>query len=211
MEIEEIVKNTSKIYLFFKRGFDIVFASLFLVLLSPVFLITAIAVVADTKGPAIFAQKRIGRDRKPFTMFKFRSMCINAEELKKKLAKMNEADGPAFKIKGDPRITRVGHLIRKTSIDELPQLLNIIAGTMSFVGPRPPLPEEVERYRSGDFQRLLVTPGLTCIWQVSGRNTDDFDRWVALDLEYIRKRGFFFDLALFFKTFPAVLKGDGAF
>lgn len=199
------------VYDFFKRCFDIVLSGLAIIVLSPVFLVVAIAVHSDG-GPAFFTQMRVGKNGKPFRIFKFRSMCVNADspEMLAKVAAMNEMDGPAFKAKDDPRITKVGHFIRRTSIDELPQLFNIFNGTMTIVGPRPPLEREVVQYTEYQKQRLLVKQGLTCYWQCSGRNNINFDEWVELDLKYIRERSLWTDLKIILKTVPAVLSGDGA-
>ena len=199
------------IYDFLKRVLDIVCSGLALLVLSPVLLVIAIAVCSDG-GPAIFAQERVGKDGKIFRIYKFRSMCVNADspEMLEKLAAFNEMDGPAFKIKNDPRITKVGRYIRHTSLDELPQLFNILKGDMSIVGPRPPLTSEVEQYTDYQRQRLLVKQGLTCYWQCSGRNNIGFDEWVELDLKYIRERSLWTDIKIIVKTIPAVLSGDGA-
>ena len=196
------------IYLFLKRMMDILGSVIGLILLSPLFILVALAIkIEDPKGKVFFAQKRCGKDNKPFPMYKFRSMVSNAEELLEELMEQNEMDGPVFKIKEDPRITKVGKFIRKTSIDELPQLFNILMGDMSIVGPRPAIPHEVAEYDDYQRQRLLVKPGLTCIWQVSGRNSIGFDEWVDMDLEYIEKRNLWMDIKLIFKT-VGVLFGD---
>ena len=196
------------IYLFLKRTMDILGSGIGLILLSPIFILVALAIkMEDSKGKIFFAQERCGKNNKSFKMYKFRSMVSNAEELLEELMCENEMDGPVFKIKEDPRITRVGKFIRKTSIDELPQLYNILIGDMSIVGPRPAIPHEVAEYNDYQRQRLLVKPGLTCIWQVSGRNSIGFDQWVDMDLEYIDKRNFWMDIKLIFKT-VGVLFGD---
>lgn len=208
VSIEKIEVNENILYLFFKRVLD-VFASLIgLILLSPLFIIVAIAIkLEDPAGSIFFSQQRCGKDNKLFPMYKFRSMVSNAEDLLDELKEMNEMDGPVFKIKDDPRITKVGKFIRKTSIDELPQLLNVLKGDMSLVGPRPAIPHEVAEYNEYQIQRLLVKPGITCIWQVSGRNTIGFDEWIEMDLEYIKTRSFLLDLKLILKT-VGVLFGD---
>lgn len=199
------------IYLFFKRAMDIVGSAIGLILLSPLFILVALAIkVEDPKGKVFFAQKRCGKNNKPFQMYKFRSMVSNAEELLEELMEQNEMDGPVFKIKEDPRITRVGKFIRKTSIDELPQLFNILTGDMSIVGPRPAIPHEVAKYNDYQKQRLLVKPGLTCIWQVSGRNSIGFDEWIDMDLEYIEKRNLWMDIKLIFKTVGVLFGDDNA-
>ena len=205
---ENIVTNESQMYLLFKRLLDIVGALVGIIFLWPIFIVIAIAIkVEDPKGPIFFVQERNGKWPDTFNMLKFRSMIHNAEELLNKLQDQNEMSGPVFKIKEDPRITKVGKFIRKTSIDELPQLFNVLKGNMSLVGPRPPIPREVEQYTPYQMQRLIVKPGLTCYWQVSGRNTIGFDEWVNLDIQYIRERNFWLDLKLIFKTF-FVLFGD---
>lgn len=208
LAIEKIKVKDNRVYLLLKRSLDILASLAGLIVLSPLFLIVALAIkIEDPKGSVFFSQQRCGKDNKLFPMYKFRSMVSNAEELLEELKEMNEMDGPVFKIKEDPRITKVGKFIRKTSIDELPQLLNVLKGDMSLVGPRPAIPHEVAEYTEYQMQRLLVKPGLTCIWQVSGRNTIGFDEWVEMDLEYIKTRSFLLDLKLIFKT-VGVLFGD---
>ncbi|MDB1921566.1 sugar transferase [Clostridium tertium] len=206
-EIIQIERKESTLYKVSKRALDVIASFLGLVILSPILLIVAILIKLESKGPAIFAQSRIGLNGKEFKMYKFRSMVQNAEELKEKLAKQNEMSGPMFKIKNDPRVTKVGKFIRKTSIDELPQLLNILKGDMTLVGPRPSLPREVEKFESWMLKRLEVKPGLTCYWQVSGRNNIDFYEWMKLDLKYVNDMSFWLDIKLIFKT-VAVLFGD---
>lgn len=199
------------IYLFFKRTMDILGSGIGLILLSPIFLLVALAIkIEDPKGKVFFSQERCGENNKLFKMYKFRSMISNAEELLDELMDENEMDGPVFKIKEDPRITKIGRFIRKTSIDELPQLYNILVGDMSIVGPRPAIPHEVEEYNDYQRQRLLVKPGLTCIWQVSGRNSIGFDEWVEMDLEYIEKRNLWMDIKLIFKTVWVLFGDDNA-
>jgi lipopolysaccharide/colanic/teichoic acid biosynthesis glycosyltransferase len=194
-----------------KRVVDVVGAALALLILLPVLLVAALAVRLTSKGPVFYVQDRIGRGERPFRMIKFRSMYWNSHDRKVIYLDINEARGPTFKIRKDPRVTRVGRLIRKLSIDELPQLYNVLRGEMSLVGPRPPLPEEYKTYGLRERRRLLVTPGLTCIWQVSGRSVvADFDRWVDLDLEYIRTWTFWLDIVLLVRTIPAVLSTRGA-
>ncbi|CEQ10458.1 capsular polysaccharide biosynthsis protein [[Clostridium] sordellii] len=201
-------KYVSKTYLFLKRLVDIIGSLIGIILLLPIFIIVAVSIkLEDPKGTVFFSQKRNGKYPETFNMYKFRSMVYNAEELLDELKEKNEMTGPAFKIKDDPRITKIGKFIRKTSIDELPQLFNILKGDMSFVGPRPPIPREVEEYDEYQLQRLSVKPGLTCYWQVSGRNNIDFKNWVELDLKYIRERNIFLDIKLIFITIPALL-GD---
>ena len=207
-EDERIQPKEGPIYLFFKRAMDIIGSLCGIILLSPLLIIVALAIkIEDPKGSIFFSQQRCGKDNKLFPMYKFRSMVSNAEELLEDLMEHNEMDGPVFKIKEDPRITRVGKFIRKTSIDELPQLFNILRGDMSIVGPRPAIPHEVAEYSDYHKQRLLVKPGLTCIWQVSGRNSIGFEEWMEMDLEYIEKRNLWMDTKLIFKT-VGVLFGD---
>jgi exopolysaccharide biosynthesis polyprenyl glycosylphosphotransferase len=193
-----------------KRLFDIMFSLLVLVLLSWVFATVAIAIKHDSEGPVFFNQERVGKDGKTFKMYKFRSMYVDAEERLKDLQDLNEKDGPVFKIKDDPRITHVGHFIRKTSIDELPQFINVLKGDMSIVGPRPALPREVRQYTPYQKERLLVKPGITCFWQTR-RNRDDisFDEWVGLDLLYIKKCSVLTDLKLIIQTIGVVLTAQG--
>lgn len=205
--LENEERKVSIIYLFSKRAIDIVGSIVGLVLLSPILLIVAIAIKLESKGPIIFSQKRIGQKGKEFKMYKLRSMVEDAEKLKKDLMKSNEMSGPMFKMKDDPRVTRVGKFIRKTSIDELPQLVNVLKGDMSLVGPRPSLPKEVKKFKPWMKKRLEVKPGLTCYWQVAGRNNIDFEDWMKLDIKYVEERSFFVDIKLIFKTF-FVLFGD---
>jgi exopolysaccharide biosynthesis polyprenyl glycosylphosphotransferase len=194
-----------------RRLFDIVFSIFCLLLLVPIFIVVAIMIRLDSPGPVLFIQTRVGRNGRLFPVFKFRSMVSDAEARRKALEHANEASGPLFKIKTDPRITRVGRLLRRSSIDELPQMLNVLRGEMSLVGPRPALPEEVANYSAHERERLTVTPGLTGLWQVSGRSDLSFDRAMALDLEYVAKRSILFDLIILFRTIPAVLSGRGAY
>lgn len=212
-KIQEEYKNIkvdrgNKGYLFLKRVIDIFGSGFGLIILSPVFLIVAIAIkIEDSKGSVLFSQNRVGRYGKEFNMYKFRSMVSNAEELKAKLMEQNEMSGPMFKMKHDPRITKVGKFIRKTSIDELPQLINVLKGEMSLVGPRPSLPKEVAKFDPWMLERLEVKPGLTCYWQVMGRNDIDFEDWMKLDIKYVHDRNLWLDIKLIFKTF-FVLFGD---
>ncbi|MCB9780147.1 MAG: sugar transferase [Alphaproteobacteria bacterium] len=193
-----------------KRMMDVLLAGAALLALAPVFLATALAIKLEDGGPVFFGQERSGLFGRPFTMWKFRSMVPDAEKLKEQLTAGNEMDGPVFKMKQDPRITRVGRFIRKTSIDELPQFWNVVSGEMSLVGPRPPLPREVEQYKRWQRRRLSMRPGITCIWQVSGRNNIDFDTWMKLDLQYIDNWSLFLDVRLLARTVPVVLLGTGA-
>ncbi|PKM80407.1 MAG: multidrug MFS transporter [Firmicutes bacterium HGW-Firmicutes-14] len=194
-----------------KRLLDFTGALLGLIFLSPVLILISLAVVIEKPGPVFFRQKRVGKGGKEFYMYKFRSMVTNAEELLDSLKEKNEADGPLFKIKGDPRITRTGSILRKTSLDELPQLINVLIGEMSLVGPRPGLPHEVEQYKPWQRQRLLVEQGMTGLWQVSGRSNLSFDEMIKLDLEYIENRSIWYDLKLILKTVPALLGSKGAY
>ena len=193
-----------------KRTIDVVVGLVGLVVLSPVMLVTALLIKLGDGGPVLFVQERSGLYGRTFPMLKFRSMVVDAEAKKRALEDQNEMSGPVFKIKADPRITRIGAFIRKTSIDELPQIWNVLRGEMSIVGPRPPLPAEVARYERWQMRRLSMKPGLTCIWQVTGRNKVDFDSWMRLDLEYIDNWSLFLDLKLILRTFPVVLTGRGA-
>lgn len=195
------------IYDISKRFIDIVFSLCGLIILSPLLIIVAILIRLESKGNVIFVQDRVGINGKIFKMYKFRSMVCNAEELKRELLIQNEMSGPMFKMKNDPRITKVGRVIRKTSIDELPQLFNVLKGDMSLVGPRPSLPNEVDEFEDWMMKRLSVKPGLTCFWQVSGRNNIEFEDWMKLDIRYVQERSMLVDLKLIFKTF-FVLFGD---
>lgn len=198
---EKVDANDSNVYLFFKRLIDVLGSLVGILILSPLFILIALLIkIEDPKGSVFFKQTRLGENENPFYMFKFRSMVANAEELKATLIKQNEAEGPVFKIKKDPRVTKLGSFIRKTSLDELPQLFNVLKGEMSLVGPRPPLPMEVNQYSKHEKQRLKVTPGLTCYWQVSGRSNIGFNEWVELDLKYINERSIWVDIKLIFKT-----------
>lgn len=199
------------IWAFVKRAMDLTGAMVGLVLASPIMLVTAIAVKRCDGGPVIFAQERVGKNGVHFKMYKFRSMYMDAEERLAELQKYNQVDGPAFKMENDPRVTPVGSFIRKTSIDELPQLWNVLKGEMSIVGPRPPLPREVAQYTDWDWGRLAVKPGLTCYWQVSGRSDVGFEDWMRLDLKYVEEQGFLTDMKILFKTVGVVLRGDGAY
>lgn len=198
-------------YWVLRRAQDIVFSLLALILLAPLALLISLAIVLDSPGDgAIFRQRRVGRDGKLFWLYKFRTMCPDAEEQLNELLSQNQMDGPVFKIKGDPRITRVGRFLRKTSLDDLPQLLNVLQGDMSIVGPRPALPREVELYSDYQRQRLYVTPGLSCYWQIAPhRNEMSFDEWVALDLKYIQERSFWVDWKIIFLTVRAMLMKYG--
>jgi exopolysaccharide biosynthesis polyprenyl glycosylphosphotransferase len=193
-----------------KRLFDIAASAFALWLLLPLFLVVALIIKLTSRGPVLFKQVRSGLHGRTFHMLKFRSMVTDAESLKAKLAAMNEQQGPVFKMQNDPRITWIGRYIRKASIDELPQLINVLRGDMSIVGPRPPIPAEVARYEAWQLRRLSVRPGLTCIWQVSGRNQISFEQWMYLDLQYIDHWSLSQDFSLIFKTVPVVITGRGA-
>ena len=198
-------------YLVCKRAFDIAASFCALVVLSPVFLIIYLIIyLDDPHGNPIFSQIRIGKNGKAFRFYKFRSMVVNAEDLLAGLQNQNEMSGPAFKMNNDPRVTKVGRFIRKTSLDELPQLWNVLKGDMSLVGPRPPLPNEVEQYTEEQKKRLSVTPGLTCYWQVQpSRNDLDFGEWFELDMKYLRERSMKTDIKIIFQTILVVLHMEG--
>ncbi|MDY0839212.1 sugar transferase [Lacticaseibacillus paracasei] len=203
---------THKAYRIAKRICDIIFGATALIAISPVLLIVAIAIkVEDPAGPIFFSQLRVGTDGKLFRMWKFRSMVVGAEKMVDKLVDQNEIDGAMFKLKADPRVTRIGRFIRKYSLDELPQLYNVLRGDMSIVGPRPPLPREVADYTDYDRQRLLVTPGATGLWQVSGRSDVSFDEMVQLDIQYINSASLWMDIKIIFKTFGVFVKHNGAY
>ncbi|KYD33127.1 Undecaprenyl-phosphate galactosephosphotransferase [Geobacillus stearothermophilus] len=207
-----VVVNDKKGYLIAKRIMDICGALIGLICLSWLFLIVALLIkLEDPKGPVFFKQVRVGKDGKEFYMYKFRSMVANAEELLESLLHLNETTGAMFKMKEDPRVTKIGKFIRKTSIDELPQLWNVLKGDMSLVGPRPPLPREVAQYTEYDKQRLLVIPGCTGLWQISGRSNVGFKEMVELDLQYIRNRSILFDLKIILKTVLVLFGSKDAF
>jgi len=194
-----------------KRIMDIIVSITFLIILSPLFLITAIAIWIEDPGTVIYRQTRVGKWGRRFTMYKFRSMKKNAHEMKENILSLNEMDGVIFKIRNDPRINRIGKIIRKLSIDELPQLWNVFIGDMSMVGPRPPLPEEVIKYSHTERTRLDVTPGVTCIWQVSGRSNINFEQQIQMDVAYIENQSLKEDIKLLLKTIPAVILCRGAY
>jgi lipopolysaccharide/colanic/teichoic acid biosynthesis glycosyltransferase len=193
-----------------KRIFDLLISAVLFILLSPLFLALALAIKLESRGPVFYVSTRLGRRSRAFRFLKFRSMLRGAELLKSDLEHLNEMDGPVFKIRHDPRVTRMGRLLRKTSLDELPQLISVVRGDMSLVGPRPPIPAEVEQYELWQRRRLSVTPGITCLWQVSGRNRISFIEWMRLDMEYIDHLSFGLDLKILLLTVPAVLRGSGA-
>lgn len=194
-----------------KRALDLAVALVALIFVSPVMIMTAIAVKLDSPGPILFRQTRVGRWGEHFPCYKFRSMYIDAEQRLQELMTLNEADGPVFKMKDDPRVTHVGRFIRKLSIDELPQLFNVIKGEMSLVGPRPALPREVAQYEYEQIGRLNAVPGITGLQQVSGRSNVDFKRWIELDLQYISEQSLWKDIEILLKTIPAVLASRGAY
>lgn len=194
-----------------KRAVDIVVGVALLILLLPVILISALLVRVTSSGPVLYLQERVGKGGEPIRMYKFRSMRLGAHLTRDELRNLNEVTGPVFKIRQDPRITPVGRWLRKLSIDEIPQLINVLRGHMSLVGPRPPLPEEFATYTELERQRLSVKPGLTCIWQVSGRSDVDFKTWVGMDLEYISTWNLRRDFRLLLRTLPAVINGRGAY
>jgi lipopolysaccharide/colanic/teichoic acid biosynthesis glycosyltransferase len=191
-----------------QRQLDLFVAIAVLLLLLPVLVVIAIAIKLGDGGPVFYRQRRIGRDKRPFDMLKFRSMRIDADKVRESLMRYNEADGPVFKMRNDPRVTAVGRFIRRHSLDEFPQFINVLVGDMSIVGPRPPMPHEVEHYEEWQLRRLSVRPGLTCLWQVApNRHAIAFDKWVNLDLEYIDRRNVWFDLQLIARTVRVVVLG----
>ena len=211
VELDPSKVNGRLVYHTVKRGFDILASGVALVLLSPLFGILTVKIKKEDGGPAFYSQTRIGKNGKPFKMWKFRSMIVNADKMVKQLEEQNEIDGAMFKIKDDPRVTKIGHVIRKYSLDELPQLWNVLKGDMSLVGPRPSLPMEVADYTDYDKLRLTVTPGCTGLWQVTKRNDADFDEMVELDLEYINKSSLWFDFKILLKTVGVVIHPNSAY
>ena len=216
MAMERLKVNPAKVndrpfYHVVKRLFDIVVSACGLILLSPLFLFLVIKISNEDGGPAFYSQERIGKNEKPFKMWKFRSMVVDADKMLDELEDQNEIDGAMFKIKDDPRVTKIGHVIRKYSLDELPQLWNVLIGDMSLVGPRPPLPSEVAEYTDYDKQRLTVMPGCTGLWQVTKRNEADFDEMVWLDIVYINHSGMWEDLKLIIKTVLVMIHPNGAY
>ena len=211
-DIQDINISKSNVYNWVKRIIDIVGSLIGIIALSPVFLIVGILIkLEDPKGSILFTQERYGIYPNKFRMYKFRSMIHDAEQALDSLKNLNEQDGPAFKMKDDPRITRIGKIIRKTSLDELPQLFNVLEGDMSLVGPRPAIISEVEEYTKYQMQRLLIKPGMTCIWQVKGRNKVTFDEWVEMDIEYIKNRSILLDIKLILKTIKLLFGDKNAF
>lgn len=204
--------EANQTYLIMKRLTDMIASLLGLIVLSPLFLLLAVLIkLEDPKGPVFFKQQRVGKNERVFYMYKFRSMVHNAEELLEQLLSQNEVSGAMFKMKNDPRVTKIGRFIRKTSLDELPQLWNVVRGDMSLVGPRPPLPREVEEYSLYDKQRLHVTPGCTGLWQVCGRNSVGFKEMVEMDLQYIRNRKYWYDIGIILKTVKLLFGAKDAF
>lgn len=208
---QNVQPNRSLVYRIMKRFMDIVLSFLGLLLLSPVFLVVSFLIYREDKGNVIFCQERNGLDNDVFKMYKFRSMIVNAPAMREELGKYNELDGPAFKMKDDPRITKIGAFIRKTSIDELPQLMNVLKGEMSLVGPRPLPTYETAQCNAYQLQRLLVKPGITCYWQISGRNDISFDEWIEMDLRYITEASMWTDIKILFMTVYAVISKKGAY
>jgi exopolysaccharide biosynthesis polyprenyl glycosylphosphotransferase len=194
-----------------KRVLDLSVACMVLLATLPIWLAIAIAIKLDSPGPAVFVQERMGLRGRRFRFYKFRSMTNGADRMKAELRHLSEVDGPVFKLRTDPRVTRVGRILRRTSLDELPQLINVIKGEMSLVGPRPPLAEEVAQYRPSDMIRLAVKPGLTCWWQVRGRSSVDFETWMAFDREYVYGLSFWVDFRILVRTVQAVLSCRGAY
>jgi exopolysaccharide biosynthesis polyprenyl glycosylphosphotransferase len=194
-----------------KRLTDIVGSAVALVLCLPFIPLIALVIKLNSRGPILYRSIRLGQHQKPFIFYKFRSMVDGAHESRNFILHLNEAEGPVFKIANDPRVTLIGRFLRRTSIDELPQLINVLRGDMSLVGPRPPIPEEVEKYEPWQRRRLDVKPGITCLWQISGRSKLGFDEWMRLDIQYIQHQSFLLDLKILLRTIPAVLSRDGAY
>lgn len=216
LESKAVSLNKKKIksrfmYHSIKRVFDFIAAICGVIILSPAMLVIAILIKAEDHGHVFYKQVRVGKNGKTFKMYKFRSMFVNADKMLAKLKEQNDVEGPMFKMKDDPRITKVGHFIRKHSLDELPQFLNVIKGDMSLVGPRPPLPSEVAEYSDYDKQRLYVTPGCTGLWQATERNEVGFSEMVQLDIQYIQRASFMFDLWIIWKTVEIIIKPNGSY
>lgn len=212
VEAKTVVTTGNKSYLFVKRFMDICLSLIGIIILLPVFILIALLIkLEDRKGSFVFSQVRIGKDGRSFHMYKFRSMVSNAEELLESLLEHNEASGPLFKMKEDPRVTKIGKFLRKTSLDELPQLFNVLKGEMSLVGPRPALPREVETYSVYERERLKAVPGLTCFWQVEGRSNIGFEEQVELDIKYINNRNLLLDIKLIFRTIKVLVGSKDAY
>lgn len=209
--IELGANRESRVYRVLKRGTDLAVSITLLTLFLPIIPVVAVLIRLDSPGPVFFRQKRVGKNGKTFDFYKFRSMVPGAEGVIDTLRPLSNADGPVFKIKDDPRITRVGRFLRRSSLDELPQLINVLRGEMSIVGPRPNLPSEVSQYLPWQRRRLDVTPGITCFWQIAGRSHIGFQEWMRLDLEYVRARSYVTDIKIMFKTIPAVIARKGAY
>lgn len=214
--INKMILNKDKlerqyVYIYLKRFFDVILSLIGLIVLAIPFLIIAAFVKFCDGGPVLYTQERVGKDGRRFQIYKFRSMYVDADKLLEKLKEQNEVTGPMFKMKNDPRITSVGRFLRKTSLDELPQLWNVLRGDMSLVGPRPPLPREVAKYSEYDLQRLWVIPGCTGLWQATERNNVGFEEMVELDLEYIQKRSLLFDAKIILLTVVAIIHPNGAY
>jgi lipopolysaccharide/colanic/teichoic acid biosynthesis glycosyltransferase len=203
--------KSSIVYIAAKRLFDLIVGSVMLLLLLPILPLIALMIKLDTRGPVIFKQDRVGENGRIFKFYKFRSMIHQAEQRKAALARLNEQEGPIFKIRTDPRITSVGKFLRRSSLDEIPQIFNVLKGDMSIVGPRPPLPGEVSNYQTWQMKRLAIKPGITCLWQISGRSQIGFNEWMRLDMEYLKTRSIRTDLLIFLKTIPAVIARKGAY
>lgn len=209
LDKEEI--SSRFVYHSVKRGFDLMAATCGIIILSPLMIVIAMMIKLEDHGPIFYKQTRVGKNGQKFKMYKFRSMFVNADQMLGELKEQSDVEGPMFKMKDDPRITRIGHFIRKHSLDELPQFFNVIKGDMSLVGPRPPLPAEVAEYSKYDKQRLYVTPGCTGLWQATDRNEVGFNEMVQLDIEYIQRAGFLFDLWIIWKTVGIVIKPNGSY
>ena len=208
---EEFEIQESLCYAVLKRAFDLVVSLAAVMLLVPIIPLVAAMIKLDTAGPVLFRQDRVGRNGRIFKFYKFRSMYAGAEQKRKEIEALNEQDGPVFKARSDPRVTNVGKFLRRSSLDEIPQIFNVVKGEMSVVGPRPPLPSEVEHYQPWHRRRLEVTPGITCLWQISGRSRLSFNEWMRLDMEYLKHRSFKTDLLILLKTIPAVIARKGAY
>lgn len=207
----QVEVQRSAVYEVCKRLFDLAAGLVILLLLLPIIPVIAIMIRLDSRGSVFFKQDRVGRDGQIFPFYKFRSMYQGAENQRKDVENLNEQDGPIFKVRSDPRITPVGRFLRKSSLDEIPQIFNVLRGEMSIVGPRPQMPAEVAQYQPWHRRRLEVTPGITCLWQISGRSQISFNEWMRLDMEYLKTRSLRTDLMIFFKTIPAVIARKGAY
>lgn len=194
-----------------KRAFDLAAGSVILLLLVPVIPLVALMIRLDSEGPVFYRQDRVGKGGRPFKFYKFRSMRVHSDRMRADLEAKNELAGPVFKMKNDPRVTAVGFFLRRSSLDEIPQIFNVMKGDMSIVGPRPPLPNEVAKYEAWHRRRLEVKPGITCLWQVTGRSQVEFDEWMRLDIEYMSRRSLRTDFVIFLKTIPAVIARRGAY